>query len=102
MLVILGTVKMASEEEVARVRDVLVGRAARSRAEPGNLDYVFTASLEDPTEIRVMEIWEDDEALRTHLQVPDEDFEQLLREAAIEQAMVVVHQSSSQRVLMER
>lgn len=102
MIVITGTVKLASEEEVERVREILVGRAVRSRAEEGNLDYLFSVSLEDPTEIRVIEKWESDEALRAHLAVPDPEFGELLANAEIESAVAVVHETSSERVLFER
>ncbi len=49
MLIITGTIKIESEEELARVKDALTRRAQRSRADEGNIDYVFSQNLEDPT-----------------------------------------------------
>jgi quinol monooxygenase YgiN len=55
MIVITGIIKLESENELARVKEALIRRAIRSRADAGNIDYVFAQSLEDPTEIRLTE-----------------------------------------------
>lgn len=102
MLIITGTIKLESEAELARVRNTLVRRAERSRADAGNIDYVFAQSLEDPTEIRLTETWDSEASLNAHLQLPDEDFATVIATAKIERARIVVHDASNERILMER
>lgn len=77
-------------------------RAQRSRKVKGNLDYSFSVSLEDPTEIRLTEKWESDELLQAHLQLPDEEFNQFIATAKIESAVVIANEVSSERELLKR
>ncbi len=102
MIIILGTIKVASVEEAARVRAALVARAVRSRADAGNIDYVFTANLEDPTEFRLVETWSSAELLEAHLRIPDPAFGELITTARIERAHVVAYDGTNERVLMTR
>ncbi|MGI9285299.1 MAG: putative quinol monooxygenase [Pseudomonadales bacterium] len=102
MLIITGTIKVESEEELARVKDALVRRAKKSRADEGNIDYVFAKNLEDPTEIRLTEKWEDEATLTAHLETPDDEFDAVISAAKIERAMVVSHEVSSKRELLNR
>lgn len=102
MVIISGTIKVESEEELARVKAALIGRAARSRRDAGNIDYVFSQSLEDPTEIRLIEKWESEDLLNAHLQVPDEEFNTLIATARIEKAVVNASDVTNDRILMER
>lgn len=40
---------------------------AATRAEPGNVDYRFSADLADPDRINMVEIWEDQAAIDAHM-----------------------------------
>ena len=40
---------------------------AATRAEPGNIDYRFSADLADPGRINMVEIWEDQAAIDAHM-----------------------------------
>jgi quinol monooxygenase YgiN len=40
---------------------------AATRAEPGNLDYRFSADLAEPGRINMVEIWEDQAAIDAHM-----------------------------------
>lgn len=40
---------------------------AATRAEPGNVDYRFSADLADPNRINMVEIWEDQAAIDAHM-----------------------------------
>ena len=102
MLIVTGTIKVESAEEMERVRDALAARAERSRKDAGNIDYVFTLNIEDPTEIRLIEKWESVEALHAHLQIPDDEFSAVLGTARIDTAIVVSNEVTGERVLMER
>ncbi len=102
MIIISGTIKLESEQELARVKQALLRRAARSRADDGNIDYVFTQNLEDPTELRLIETWESEALLTAHLQIPDEEFGEVMSSARIERAEVVSYEAGNKRVLMSR
>lgn len=102
MLIITGTIKVESEEELARIRPALVRRAIKSRSDEGNIEYVFTQNLEDLTEIHLIEKWEDEAALNAHLEVPDEEFGNVIASAKIEKAIVTCNEASNERVLLER
>lgn len=47
MLIVTGVIRAESEEEIAKVKDALCRRAAKSRQDPGNIDYAFSISIED-------------------------------------------------------
>ena len=102
MLIITGTIKVESEEEVARVKDALVRRAERSRADEGNIDYVFAQNLEDPTEIRLTEKWQSEATLNAHLQIPDKEFSEIIGSARIRRAVVTASDVNSERELLNR
>ena len=102
MVIILGTIKLESEREARRVHNGLITRATRSRADAGNLDYVFSFNVEDPTEVCLTEVWESDELLKAHLAIPDPEFSNILTTAKIERARVVAYDGSNERVLMSR
>lgn len=102
MLVILDTITLESADEVERLAPVLKSRAERSRRDAGNIDYVFTRNLEDPTEIRLLEKWTNEAALNAHLQQADEAFDHALANAAIKRAVVVASDIAGERELLRR
>lgn len=101
MIIITGTIRFESVGELERVKTALARRAARSRADVGNIDYVFTQNLEEPTEIRLVEKWESEAQLNEHLKVPDEEFQDVIGNARISSAVVVAHDGDNERVLLE-
>ncbi len=102
MLTVTGTIKIENKEEVDRIIGTLQRRAERSRKDAGCLDYVFSISVEDPTELRVFEKWESEELLNAHLQIPDEEFNEFLQTAKIVSAVVLVSEISSEREMLRR
>ena len=102
MLVITGTIKLKSIEEFERVKTLLAGRTEKSRVDVGNIDYVFSQSIEDPTEIRLIEKWESEDALNAHLQIPDDEFSAVIGSAKLQSAAVVSYEVTSERTLLER
>lgn len=102
MLTVTGTIRLSSEHEVERLTPLLVRRAARSRGDEGNLDYVFSRSLEDPCEIRLYEKWESQAALEAHLAIPDPDFDTLLATADFASAIVIKTELGEETVMMKR
>mgnify|MGYP001191211439 CR=1 FL=1 len=91
MLIITGTIK-----------DALMRRAQRSRADEGNMDYVFSQNLEDPTEIRLTEKWESEATLTAHLQISDDEFAEVVGSAKIESAVVTSNEVTKERELLNR
>jgi quinol monooxygenase YgiN len=102
MIFITGTIKVESADELARVRESLIRRAERSRQDEGNIDYVFSSSLEDPLEIRLFEAWESEQALNAHLQAPDEEFSNLIATAKLQSAVVTFNEITAQREMLRR
>lgn len=102
MVIVLGTIVLESEAEATRLTEALVARAARSRADAGNLDYAFSRGLEDGREIRLTEIWASEALLMAHLQIPDESFAAALASARITSAKVTAYDGTNARVLMQR
>lgn len=102
MLIILGTIKLESAAEADRLLPALQRRAARSRRDEGNIDYVFTRNLEEPTEIRLIEKWTSEASLNAHLAQADEEFDRTLASAKIERAVVVASDIAGERELLKR
>jgi len=102
MILVTGNIKFESKEELENVSQALIGRAQRSRKDAGCIAYVFSQSLEDPTEIILTEKWESAELLQAHLEIPDEEFGVLLSTAKITAATIVSNESDEEQVLMQR
>jgi|TARA_B110000881_G_scaffold40727_1_gene33212 hypothetical protein len=64
MIIVTGTVKFESLDEVEQVTKVLIGRAQRSREDAGCINYNFSKDLEDPMEICLTEKWQSAELLQ--------------------------------------
>jgi quinol monooxygenase YgiN len=67
MLIVAGTMEVAPE----RREEFIAGREAgmrRSQAEPGCIEYVFTADPLVPGLVHLFERWESKEHLATHLE----------------------------------
>ena len=102
MVIILGTIKLESASDYEKIKNALIRRAAKSKVDAGNIEYEFSVSVEDPTEIRLTEIWESEEALNAHLKIPDEEFNAVLGNTKLVTAVVTSYAASNKRILMER
>lgn len=102
MILVTGSIKFESEQELENVSQALMGRAQHSRKDAGCIAYVFSRNLEDSSEIILTEKWESDELLQAHLEIPDEEFGVLLSTAKITTATVVSNDCGEDKVLMER
>tara|TARA_R110002110_G_scaffold247241_8_gene463583 strand:+ start:164 stop:472 length:309 start_codon:yes stop_codon:yes gene_type:complete len=102
MLIVTGVIEVESEAELERVTDTLKRRAVKSRADEGNIDYVFSVSMENPLQIRLTEMWESESLLNAHLMVPDEEFNNMIANAKIKSASVDLHDVSDSRELLRR
>jgi quinol monooxygenase YgiN len=69
MVVIAGQVKVRPERRADAAR-IAMDMAAATRAEPGCVEYRFSADLEDPNTFHLFEHWETEEALQRHFQTP--------------------------------
>ncbi|WP_299491090.1 antibiotic biosynthesis monooxygenase [Acaryochloris sp. IP29b_bin.137] len=102
MIIITGKIKVQSSEELVRVKDALIRRAQKSRSDPGNVEYIFSQNIEDPSELILTEKWADVASLQEHLKIPDEEFSKIIGSALIERAVVTSHEVSAERTLLER
>jgi len=102
MLIITGTIKAESLEEIERFKSALIRRAQRSREDKGCLDYAFAVSLENSREIRLIEKWANEEALKAHLETPDPEFDELIKTARIKKASIVAGEVGEEKQLMSR
>jgi quinol monooxygenase YgiN len=98
MIIVTGTVKFESLDEVEQVTKVLIGRAQRSREDAGCINYNFS---KDSMEICLTEKWQSAELLQAHLEIVDEEFNTLLATAKITRAIVVSNEANEDRVLLE-
>jgi quinol monooxygenase YgiN len=102
MIIITGSIKTGSVGEIVRIKNALLRRAQKSRQDAGNIEYVFSQNLEDPTEILLTEKWDDEASLQAHLKVPDDEFNAVLKTAKIERALVTAYEAANARELMKR
>jgi len=65
VIILLSEVPVEPESETAAV-EILRDMAAESRAEPGVIDYRVTSDLEEPDVFRIIETYEDGEAVQAH------------------------------------
>ncbi len=100
MIVITGTIKLSSEEQISAARSGLIARAERSAKDDGYIDYAFSQDFADPTLIRLVEKWESEEQLQAHIAVPDDAFSALMANADIQAAEIIAYDTDSGRVLM--
>ena len=100
MIIVSGSIKFASVEELENAKQALKDRAARSREDAGCTDYVLSQNLEDPAQILLSEKWESDELLKAHLVIPDEEFGALMATAKIASAIIVSSESGEEQILM--
>lgn len=69
MIIVTGRI-VASEDDIAAMREAIAAMEAASRAEAGCHDYTFSVELSEPTVLRVTECWESVDALRAHFDTP--------------------------------
>ena len=102
MIIVSGSIKFESVEELENANQALVDRAVRSREDAGCIDYVFSQNLEDTAQIHLTEKWENDDLLKAHLAIPDEEFGALMATAKIAPAIVISSESDEEQILMQR
>ena len=66
MLIVAGTLNIDPEHRPAMLEAVRPMVTA-TRAEAGCREYVFSADPDDPSVVRLFELWDDEEALSAHL-----------------------------------
>ena len=69
MILILGRVRVHADQRDAALA-AAAAMGAASTAEPGCLEYSFWVSTEDPNSLGLVERWESEEALATHMAAP--------------------------------
>jgi quinol monooxygenase YgiN len=69
MLILAGTIDLHPDDLAAFLSSVKLVSAA-SRAEPGNVAYVFSRDLDDSNRLCLFEAWKDRAALDAHLKEP--------------------------------
>jgi len=102
MIIVTGTIEVDNAVELERVKSALIRRASKSRVDEGNIEYVFSISLENPLQIRLVEKWQSEALLDAHLMVPDEEFNDVIATAKITHASVDMHEVSVSKELLRR
>ena len=70
MLIVSGTAKFKSAEELDRLLEMGQRMMEATRQEPGCLDYVFARDISDDCTLRIYEVWVDEVALEDHFKTP--------------------------------
>ena len=96
MIIVLAQVE-SSVEAIEAIRGPLVEMQQASRAEPGCGDYTFCQEIGDPTQLRIVELWESMDALRAHFAMPHmATFRQALAANPPKSMAVKVHELGKQ------
>ena len=69
-MITLAGVIHATPEGIEQMADAIKTMVAASNAEPGCHAYSFAQDVSNPSDIRVFECWESDEALAEHFTMP--------------------------------
>ncbi|MBG51618.1 MAG: antibiotic biosynthesis monooxygenase [Alphaproteobacteria bacterium] len=99
MIIVNGKIETGTAEDIERVSAALRARMERTRQEPGCIDYSFAIEVGAPNVMHVLEKWESEDALNTHLQVPDEAFSQAIATANVKSASIIAYTATGERVL---
>jgi len=90
----------------ARRNDVLAALGPlteASRAEPGCLQYTFSADLDDPGRVHVVERWESAETMQTHMTSPHfGQFGQAMQSLGVRGVDITRHEVASSKPLLGR
>ena len=69
MIIVAGHLSIDPAQRETAV-DAIATCVAATRDEPGNLDYRYSADLADENRFNVVERWENDDAMNTHMAAP--------------------------------
>jgi len=69
MVIVIVEVRV-KEGAVDPVRDAIATMETESRKEPGCHTYAFSTDINDPTMVRITELWQDRAALEAHFGMP--------------------------------
>lgn len=69
MIVVAGHMSIDPAQREAALAAIAAAVAA-TRKEPGNVDYRFSPDLDEPDRFNLIELWEDEEAVDTHMATP--------------------------------
>ena len=69
MIIVTGRMKLR-HAEVREFTDAATLVAARTREEPGCVEYRFAIDIEDPLTIQLFELWDSPTALQEHFATP--------------------------------
>lgn len=70
MIIVEGFVRMENVGDFEKVRSAAEAQITSSRAESGCVDYTYALDVLDPQIMRVLERWENWEALDSHFKQP--------------------------------
>ena len=104
LIIVEGWVRLESPGEVERLRAAALEMMSATKSqEPGCLEYAYAVDLGDPTLLRIIERWTDDDALTAHFATPHmAAFGQAMAGAKIASTSVKAYSAEVARTLMER
>jgi quinol monooxygenase YgiN len=69
-MIVINVVIETIPGAVAALKDAIAVMERASRAEPGCIEYVFATEINRPNNVRIVEHWQDIDALKTHFTLP--------------------------------
>jgi quinol monooxygenase YgiN len=69
-MIVINARLAANAASIEQLKDAISVMERASRAEPGCRDYAFSVELNDPTTLRITELWDDMDALAAHFATP--------------------------------
>ncbi|GGD07711.1 putative quinol monooxygenase [Aquisalinus flavus] len=70
MIIVTGTVTVASADALTALEGAMKKQIAASRSEKGCIEYIYGIDVVEPHKFRVLEYWESWEALEAHGNAP--------------------------------
>ncbi len=98
MIIVEGYVRMANAGDFEAVRGAAAAQISASRAEGGCIDYTYAIDVVDPQIMRVLERWQNWEALETHFKAPHmEAWRAALKDVKFLERVIRAHEISETR-----
>ena len=65
-MIVINAIIETNQDDIAALKNAIATMEAASRAEPGCHEYTFSVELNNTDKLRIIECWENVEALQAH------------------------------------
>lgn len=69
-MIVINVAIETNPGSVAALKDAIATMEKASRAEAGCIEYVFASEINNPNNVRIVEHWQDLDALKLHFTMP--------------------------------